>query len=296
MHKSAAFSEFNISFERAAPRAAPLNLAMKPTPLLPCIASSLLCAAGLAQAAPNCEPRASEPPRLSAPSAGRQSLGEGMALFDARKLGLAERALQTALFLGLADGQEQASAHKYLALVYCSNGEWARCETAFDAAFEVAPLFQMEAREIADAPWRDAYLRSLAKSARQCGGASSGAQRPSLGPQEPVGFALTSSVIVSVVPLRPAPSLPGVRSTARALPFHPSALLSGNNVRLRVSPWAYVQVDGKRLGVTPALTQFKLNPGSHTIELHNPGFEAVRKVVRLPHDGPVLISHDFEAR
>jgi len=67
-------------------------------------------------------------------------------------------------------------------------------------------------------------------------------------------------------------------------------------VRLRVSPWAYVQVDGKRVGVTPALTEFKLSPGAHTIELRNPGFELVRKAVRLPQDEPVLISHDFEAR
>ena len=76
----------------------------------------------------------------------------------------------------------------------------------------------------------------------------------------------------------------------------PAGLHSGNNVRLRVSPWAYVRVDGKRWGVTPALTQLKLSPGSHTVELSNPGFEVFRKVVRLPQDAPVVISHDFEAR
>ena len=112
----------------------------------------------------------------------------------------------------------------------------------------------------------------------------------------PAGFTLHSAVIVSVAPLLPLPLArvtPPPVSTPGAVPV---GLHSGNNVRLRVSPWAYVQVDGKRWGVTPALTQLKLSPGSHTVELSNPGFEVFRKVVRLPQDAPVLISHDFEAR
>lgn len=269
---------------------------MKPIAFLRCLVCSMLFAAACSQATADCAPAVNEPPRPGAVSPGRQSLGEGMALYDARKLSIAERALQTALFLGLADEQERASAHKYLALVYCSNSEWARCEAAFDAAFEARPAFQLEAREIADAPWRDTYLRSLAKSARQCGSTGASPQRPLPAAAQPVGFALTSSVIVAVLPLLPTRMPRTARTHAAALPFEPSALRFGNNVRLRVSPWAYVQVDGKRLGVTPALTQFKLSPGSHTIELHNPGFDAVRKVVRLPQDEPVVISHDFEAR
>jgi hypothetical protein len=260
----------------------------------------LLLVAGLAQAAANCERPTPELAQTSGVSAGRPSLGDGMALFDARKLKLAERALQSALFLGLADGQERATAHKYLAFIFCGNSEWLRCETAFDAALEAQPAFILEARELDGTPWREVYLRSMAKSARRCGLPASDAGLPSGStrgtPAPPQAFALHSSVIVGVVPL-PLAAAPRVASSGfSALAVESAPPRSGNNVRLRVSPWAYVQVDGKRLGVTPGLTEFKLSPGAHTIELRNPGFDLVRKSVRLPQDAPVLISHDFEAR
>lgn len=260
----------------------------------------LLSAAGLTQAATDCERPAPELRQASGVSAGRPSLGDGVALFDARKLKLAERALQSALFLGLADSQEQATAHKYLAFVFCSNGEWQRCETAFDAALALRPTLSLEARELEGAPWREVYLRSMAKAAPRCGptgaGAGSNAGVARAIQDQPYAFALRSAVIVGIVPLLPVSALPVARSASVAQPFESMMPRSGNNVRLRVSPWAYVQVDGKRVGVTPALTEFKLSPGAHTIELRNPGFELVRKAVHLPQDGPVLISHDFEAR
>ena len=264
------------------------------------VACGLLSAAGLTQAATDCERPAPELRQASGVSAGRPFLGDGVALFDARKLKLAERALQSALFLGLADSQEQATAHKYLALVFCSNGEWQRCETAFDAALALRPAFSLEARELEGAPWREVYLRSMAKAAPRCGqpgagaGSSTGVARAIQ--DQPYAFALHSAVIVGIVPLLPVSALPAARSVSVAQPLESTMPRSGNNVRLRVSPWAYVQVDGKRVGVTPALTEFKLSPGAHTIELRNPGFELVRKAVRLPQDEPVLISHDFEAR
>lgn len=260
----------------------------------------LLSAAGLTQAATDCERPAPELRQASGVSAGRPSLGDGVALFDARKLKLAERALQSALFLGLADSQEQATAHKYLAFVFCSNGEWLRCETAFDAALALRSTFSLEARELEGAPWREVYLRSMAKAAPRCGqpgagaGSSAGVARATQ--DQPYAFALHSAVIVGIVPLLPVSALPAARSASVAQPIESMMPRSGNNVRLRVSPWAYVQVDGKRVGVTPALTELKLSPGAHTIELRNPGFELVRKAVRLPQDEPVLISHDFEAR
>src|SRR5256885_12458851 len=72
-------------------------------------------------------------------SAGRPQLAQGIALFEARDLAQAERALQAALFGGLADPMERASAHKYLAYTYCTHKEWARCEAAFDSAFSAHP-------------------------------------------------------------------------------------------------------------------------------------------------------------
>ncbi|WP_370656494.1 PEGA domain-containing protein [Klebsiella pneumoniae] len=40
----------------------------------------------------------------------------------------------------------------------------------------------------------------------------------------------------------------------------------------------------------------KLAPGSHTVELRNPGFESYRQVIRITDGQSVTLSHDFDAR
>lgn len=226
------------------------------------------------------------PQNAAAP--GRQFLGQGVALFDAKNLKMAERALQSALFTGLPDPQERVLAHKYLAFVFCSNGEAARCESEFDAAFLVRPSFSLDAYEIQNTPWRDSFRRSQARWAAHCA-----KQVPSgqTGPNA-VGFALNSTVIVAISPLMPAvggPGSPLIQASVRAPLPH-------SNVHLRVSPWAKIQVDGKRYGVTPPMTQFNLPEGTRTIELSNPGFETVKRVVRVVDGSTVTITHDFDAR
>ena len=46
----------------------------------------------------------------SVSSAGRQYLGQGISLYETRKLELAEKALQASLFAGLTDGHERSTA------------------------------------------------------------------------------------------------------------------------------------------------------------------------------------------
>jgi PEGA domain len=233
-----------------------------------------------------------------APAPGRPMLGQGIALFDAKNFKQAERALQSALFAGLPDRQERASAHKYLAFVSCSNSEWSRCEAEFDSAFSARPSFALETYEIQNTPWRDAYLRAQNRWAARCGRVALTPLSPL--PASPVGakpaasgFALNSTVIVGVTPLLLAP----MSGRAAAAPL--SSLRdvpSDSNVKLRVSPWAVVQVDGKRLGVTPPMTHLSLPIGSRTIELSNPGFETVKRVIQVTSGKTVTITHDFDAR
>ncbi len=222
---------------------------------------------------------------------GRQLLGQGIALFDAKNLKMAERALQSALFSGLPDRQERASAHKYLAFVYCSNSEWARCESEFDAAFSARPSFSLEAYETQNTPWRDAYLRAQNRWASRCGrpGLPGAAAAPT------AGFPLNSAVIVSVTPLALAAPTGAMRPALPSALGEPSQR-SDTNVRLRVSPWAVVHVDGKRVGVTPPMTQLSLPAGSRTIELSNPGFETVKRVIQVVNGKTATIAHDFDAR
>jgi PEGA domain len=238
------------------------------------------------------EPSAAD--RAAAP--GRPMLGQGIALFDAKNFKQAERALQSALFAGLPDRQERASAHKYLAFVSCSNSEWSRCETEFDSAFSARPSFALEAYEIQNTPWRDAYLRAQNRWAVRCGrGALAALPASPMGTKPATsGFALNSSVIVGITPL--ALMQMGGRPGAAAPLLSERDVPSDSNVKLRVSPWAVVQVDGKRLGVTPPITHLSLPAGSRTIELSNPGFETVKRMIQVVNGKTVTITHDFDSR
>lgn len=260
------------------------------------MAFGLLCplwwsAQAQASAASDCLDNAPAAAADGAAAPGRQLLGQGIALFDAKNFKMAERALQSALFSGLPDRQERASAHKYLAFVYCSNSEWARCESEFDAAFSARPSFSLEAYETQNTPWRDAYLRAQNRWASRCG-------RPALpggaGVPATTGFPLNSAVIVSVTPLALAAT--GVMRPALLSASGEPSQRSDTNVRLRVSPWAVVHVDGKRVGVTPPMTQLSLPAGSRTIELSNPGFETVKRVIQVVNGKTATIAHDFDSR
>jgi hypothetical protein len=250
-----------------------------------------------AQASNSCQDVPEAPGTDRTVSPGRPMLGQGIALFDAKNFKQAERALQSALFAGLADSQERASAHKYLAFVSCSNSEWARCEAEFDSAFSARPSFSLEAYEVQNTPWRDAYLRSQNRWASRCGRvALTASPAPAAAAAKPgaSGFVLNSSVIVGITPLllTPMPTRPAATSPLSSERNLPSDV----NVTLRVSPWAVVQVDGKRLGVTPPMTHLSLPAGSRTIELSNPGFETVKRVIQVVNGKTVTITHDFDSR
>ena len=258
------------------------------------------CTSPLQAQANDCQ----DPPEVMgadrAASPGRPLLGQGIALFDAKNFKQAERALQSALFAGLPDRQERASAHKYLAFVSCSNSEWSRCEAEFESAFAARPSFTLEAYEIQNTPWRDAYLRAQNRWAGRCGRVALTAVPPA--PALPTGakpaapgFALNSAVIVGITPMLLAPvNSTRMGAALQSMPARNAA--TDSNVRLRVSPWAVVQVDGKRRGVTPPMSDLSLPAGSRTIELSNPGFETVRRVIQVVNGKTVTITHDFDSR
>ena len=210
---------------------------------------------------------------------GRQFFAQGVSLLDAKKFGLAEKALQSALFTGLPPGQEQASAHKYLAYVYCLNDEPARCEAEFEAALSALPAFSLGAYELQGTPWRAAYVQARLRWSQRCGRALSEQPLSSDGARAvrgPGPVAAPTEIEVDVV--------------------KPAQAHRANTLQLRVSPWAQVRVDGKRLGVTPPVKQFKLAPGRHLVELSVPGFDSVRQTVRMNAGESVTITHDFDAR
>ncbi len=71
---------------------------------------------------------------------------------------------------------------------------------------------------------------------------------------------------------------------------HPSpAILS-----VAVAPWGEVYVNGKKVGVTPPLTELRLAPGRYTVEIRNTSFPVYRTIVDLRERKYVKIRHRFQ--
>lgn len=62
---------------------------------------------------------------------------------------------------------------------------------------------------------------------------------------------------------------------------------------LALTPWGEVFVDGNSAGVSPPLSELKLAPGKHTIEIRNTGFAPYTETVDLKADTSHKIKHKF---
>ena len=107
--------------------------------------------------------------------------------------------------------------------------------------------------------------------------------REELPPAEHPGADASTSVLPATPP--PAPRL------ARAAPV---AARPGARLALAVTPWGEIFVDGRRRGVAPPLTEIKLPPGKHVIELRNSAFPPYTETVVLEAGALVKIKHRFQ--
>jgi serine/threonine-protein kinase len=87
----------------------------------------------------------------------------------------------------------------------------------------------------------------------------------------------------SAKPALPAPAEPA-----------PAAPPPEGQVRLAVSPWGNVEVDGRSVGTTPPLTRLSLPAGTHQIVVRNGDFPAYTASVTVSEDKPVTLRHRFE--
>lgn len=65
-------------------------------------------------------------------------------------------------------------------------------------------------------------------------------------------------------------------------------------VRIAVTPWGTVEVDGKNMGASPPLTALTLAPGDHTIVLRNSDFPARTFRLKVEAGKTERIAHRFE--
>jgi len=82
------------------------------------------------------------------------------------------------------------------------------------------------------------------------------------------------------------------RKPVAAAPAQPAAFATGV-VRIAVTPWGQVEVDGVPAGLTPPLNQVSLSEGRHEITVRNGDFPPFTATVNVSADQPASIRHRF---
>jgi eukaryotic-like serine/threonine-protein kinase len=92
-----------------------------------------------------------------------------------------------------------------------------------------------------------------------------------------------------------------LRSDTAALPVAATASSSiaqttstTGRIRIIATPWGEVEVDGKKMGVSPPLTILSLEPGEHTVVLRNSDYAARTFKVKVQLDKTERVAHKFE--
>ncbi len=84
-------------------------------------------------------------------------------------------------------------------------------------------------------------------------------------------------------------------SNAQLAASAPSAAApSAARVRLAISPWGEVEVNGKKMGVSPPMSQLSLEPGDYTITFKNTDFAPRSFKINLQNGQSIRLSHKFE--
>jgi len=86
---------------------------------------------------------------------------------------------------------------------------------------------------------------------------------------------------------RPSPQRTRVAKSAVAAP------LASGVVRLAISPWGQVEVDGAAVGTAPPLTELKLTEGRHRVTIRNADFPPYSASVNVTAGQPVTLKHRF---
>jgi serine/threonine-protein kinase len=80
---------------------------------------------------------------------------------------------------------------------------------------------------------------------------------------------------------------------ARAATPAPAAAPATGVLRIAISPWGNVEVDGQPAGTSPPLTELTLSEGRHQIVIRNGDLPALSVVVNVTSGQPVNLRHKF---
>ncbi len=74
----------------------------------------------------------------------------------------------------------------------------------------------------------------------------------------------------------------------------PPAAVTTGILRLQITPWGEVYVDGDKFGTAPPMRDVALKPGRHRIEIRNPGFASYVQFVEIRAGEEIRIRHRFQ--
>ena len=84
------------------------------------------------------------------------------------------------------------------------------------------------------------------------------------------------------------------REAARtSTPSTVAAPVARGLVRIAISPWGEIEVDGRAAGTSPPLTELNLTEGRHQIVIRNTDLPPHNAVVNVTADQPVTLKHKF---
>lgn len=101
-----------------------------------------------------------------------------------------------------------------------------------------------------------------------------------------------SAVLPAVPPVAPSASAASVATPAVSATPSPAPQSNGT-LKLAISPWGEVLVDGRAVGVAPPLHQLSLSPGTHVITIRNGDSPDFRQTVEVRADKVVHVKHQF---
>ena len=149
--------------------------------------------------------------------------------------------------------------------------------------------------------WNTVTQPPARKPAQETVAASTPALTNATSPALPAASAATSApTSVPTSAPSPAPILiasapsPGIVTTPTTTSTAAPAAARGH-IRLAITPWGSVEVDGKTMGVSPPLTTLSLSPGEHTIVVRNADFAPRSFRVTLQADKTQRITHRFDS-
>jgi serine/threonine-protein kinase len=103
--------------------------------------------------------------------------------------------------------------------------------------------------------------------------------------------AVTLPADVAKAEVTPATAAPVIVAQKAPAPVPDKPL---HRVALAVVPWGEIYVNGKKIGVSPPMTELKLAPGRYAIEIRNTTFEPYHENIDVQNSTNVKIKHRFQ--